>query len=145
MRCHPLLRAHWLTLEPAHASGEDAPLEGEGLGIELEDGKAGEDVSVGVEGLVVEDARGRAGGAVLAGDELTAGEEEGLRGLAFDLGAQGLLAAVCVGQVGLVEGEEGRGEDGGKDDDGGDDAVETDAGGLHSSELGAAVETSSRR
>ena len=43
---------------PADALGKDTSLEGEGLGIELEDGKAGEEVAVWVEGLVVEDPGG---------------------------------------------------------------------------------------
>ena len=43
---------------PAGGGGEDAALEGEGGGVELEDGEVGELVVVGVEELVVEDAGG---------------------------------------------------------------------------------------
>jgi hypothetical protein len=122
--------------------GKDAALQGEGLGIELEDGEVGKDgaVGFGVEGLVVEDARGFSRFVRLAGDELTAREGKGLCGLVLDLGAELLLAAVGGGQVGLVEGKESAGKNGRKHEDRGDHAVEADAGGLHGGELGGAVE-----
>src|SRR5207244_2735580 len=53
---------------PACGRGEDAPLECEGCGVELEDGEVGKDVLVGVEELVVEDARWSAVLTGLAGD-----------------------------------------------------------------------------
>src|ERR1017187_5881089 len=127
---------------PTRTGGEDAALEGKGLGIELEDGEVGKDVAVGVEGLVVEDACGSAcliGLGRLSRDPLPTREEEGLGRLALDLGAKLFLAAVGVGQVRLVEGEQGGREDGGDDEDGRDDTVEADAGGLHGGELGGAI------
>ncbi len=136
---------------PVGGGGEDAAGEGEGVGLELEDGEVGEDVFVGVEELVVEDARGCGwvfrqiafiGGLCgvlfggLAGDPLAVGTEEGLGGLAFDDGAQGLLAAIGGGKIELVEGEEGGGDEERGAEDRRDDAVEADAGGLHGGELG---------
>ena len=52
---------------PVGGGGEDAALEGEGGGVELEDGEVGEDVFVGVEELVVEDAGGLGGGGGVVG------------------------------------------------------------------------------
>ena len=51
---------------PVGGGGEDTADEGEGVGIELEDGKVGEDLAVGVEGLVVKDAVRRSLGTGLA-------------------------------------------------------------------------------
>jgi len=76
----------------------------------------------------------------LAGDPAAAGEDEGLCGLALDLGAELLLMAIGVGEIVLIEGKERCGEHGGEDEDGRDDAVERDAGGLHGGELRVAVE-----
>ena len=85
-------------------------LRAEGGGFELEDGEVGEDVFFGVEELVVEDAGGLGWGVAeagageaffgegLAGDPFAVGPEEGLGGLAFDDGEEGLLAPVWPGR-----------------------------------------------
>ncbi len=94
---------------PVDGGGEDAAGEVEAARLELEDGQVGEFVAVGVEELVVEDAGGLgigAGAGGLAGDPLAVGAKEGLGGLAFDGGEKGFLAAVGVGEIGLVEDEE---------------------------------------
>ena len=120
--------------------GEDAAGEVKGAGLELKDGEIGEDVAVGVEELVVEDAAGLAGASVGAGDPLAIGAKKGLGGLAFDGGAEGLLAAIGLREIELVEGEERAGDDAREDEDGDDDAIEAGAGGLHGGELGGAIE-----
>ena len=125
---------------PAGGGGEDAALQGEGGGVEFEDGEVGERVGLGVEVLVVEDAGGFAGVVGLAGDPLAVGAGEGLGGLVLDDGEESFLAAVGGGEVELVEGEEAGGDEHGDDEDGRDDAVEADAAGLHRGELGGAIE-----
>src|SRR5260370_42074 len=79
---------------PSGGGGEDAALEGEASGVELEDGEVGELVGFGVEALVVEDAGGLAGVVGLAGDPLAVGAGEGLSGLVLDDGEESLLAAI---------------------------------------------------
>ena len=127
---------------PAAGGGEDASLEGEGRGVELEDGEVGEGVALGVEVLVVEDAGGCAGVVGLAGDPLAVGSGEGLGGLVLDDGEESFLAAIGVGEIELVEDEEAGGDQQGDEQYGRDDAVEADAGGLHGGEFGGAVEGS---
>ena len=68
------------------------------------------------------------------------GTKECLRRTALDYGAQGLLFAVGLGQIVLVEEKEADGEDGGDGDDGNDEPVEADAGGFHSNDLAVAVQ-----
>ncbi len=119
VRCQPSSKTQSLSVVvPAGDLGEDAAGEVEGAGLELEDGEVGEDVLVGIEELVVEDAGGLVVGGVLAGGGATRltghpfaiGAEEGLGGLAFDLGEKGFLAAVGGGEIGFVEDEEQGGE-----------------------------------
>src|SRR5205823_509516 len=120
---------------PLSGGGEDAALEGESGGVELEDGEVGELVGLGVEALVVEDAGGLAGVVGLAGDPLAVRAGEGLGGLVFDDGEKSFLTAVGGGKVALIEGEEAGGDEDGDDQNRRDDAVEADAAGLHRGEL----------
>src|SRR5262249_37079779 len=89
---------------PVGGGGEDAPLEGEGGGVKLEDGEVVEGLLLGVEVLVVEDAR-RLAGAGLSGDPLAVWAGGGLCGLVLDDGEEGLLAAIGGREVVLVEDE----------------------------------------
>ena len=119
---------------PVGVGGEDPPRDGEGLGIELEDGEVAEGVLCRIEELVVENAAGLAG-LLQAEDPLLAGVLEGLRRLALDDVAEGFLTAVGLWQIDLVEGKERCRQQRGDDEDRQDDAVKTDAGGFHRGQL----------
>ena len=147
---------------PLGGGGKDAALQGEGYGVELEDGEVCEDVPVGIEELVVENAGGLVGAVAgcsrvrdrilgqvdgggdrerrllrkaLAGDPLAIRTKKGLGRAALNDGEERLLPSIGRGEIELVEGEECGADDGGKNQHGGHHAVERDASGLHGGEL----------
>ena len=101
VRAHPCSKIHFLNfVGPVGARGMHAASQLEGFGIELEGGDIDKGVLVGIEKLVIVNR------VVLAEDPLAVRTEIGLRGLALDLVAQGLLALIGRRNVELVEEEQ---------------------------------------
>ena len=101
----------------------------ESRGIEFEDVQSSEQLTVRIEELVVIDLR------VFAEDPLPAGLVIGLRGAALDLIAQGVLALIGVGQVGVIEHDQARGQQQSGQQQRQGNAIQADAGGLEGDEF----------
>ena len=118
-----------LVTVPVSACGVNAAADSKGGRIQLEDIQPSEQFMIGIEELVVVDLR------VFTKDPLPAGLVVRLRWAALDLIAEGVLALIGVGQVGVVQHQQAARKKNAGQQQRQRDPVQTEATGLERDEL----------